>query len=366
MPRASALCGVLALVVGCGPPLARPGHGPGDGEKDPEAPAPIVTTERGSRGGHLVFVAENGARVGELTGSAQTLVQDITPATSPDGRWVVFASSRSRAHFAETSLWIVAAHPGATPQRLTTSGGADRNPAWITPDTIVFASSRAGTFDLYRARLVRAGGRFALAAPPSPLTRAATHELSPAVAPGGGTIVYAAVDAHNTSTLWLIPAAGGTPRKLTDGPADLSPAFFPDGRHIAFAAPAAGRKDTDIYVIDADGGGRRLLLDEPLGDETGPVLAAGGRFLFATSVYRSVASGRPVLSSVVVVDLATKPRVFRALHDPVAVDSRIGVALLPGTLDGAQLAGNATYREALLAAVVENIRREIDRAQPDR
>ena len=55
---------------------------------------------------------------------------------------------------------------------------------------------------------------------------------------------------------------------------------------IAFAAPQTSNpradQDADLYLIDADGGHRRLVLEER-GDETGPVWSADGRYLYYVS-----------------------------------------------------------------------------------
>lgn len=49
------------------------------------------------------------------------------------------------------------------------------------------------------------------------------------LSPDGSQIAY------NDGGLWLVSAAGGTPVRLTDGPQDGLPLWFPDGRHLLFA-----------------------------------------------------------------------------------------------------------------------------------
>jgi tricorn protease len=67
------------------------------------------------------------------------------------------------------------------------------------------------------------------------------------------TIVF---EAHDT--LWTVPVAGGSAKPLTSGLAhDLMPRFSPDGRWVAFTRVSRGSED--VYVIPAEGGEPRRL-----------------------------------------------------------------------------------------------------------
>jgi dipeptidyl aminopeptidase/acylaminoacyl peptidase len=152
------------------------------------------------------------------------------------------------------------------------------------------------------------------------------------------------------STLHRLPltesGAPGQSTRLTEGPFDATPSVSPDGRSIAFAAPVRGRDDTDLYAIDADGANRRVLIDDSLGDETGPAWSVDGRWLFATSVVRSMVSGEPLMAVLVCADLRDKPAVLRALHDPAGVTARLGVTLAPRAFDASRLRQNPRHRDA--------------------
>jgi len=74
------------------------------------------------------------------------------------------------------------------------------------------------------------------------------------------------------SSLWLLSAFGGEPRRLTSsGDKDGEPRWSPDGRSIAFIAkrPAAGGEKGDeepqVYVIAPDGGEARRITRMPTG-----------------------------------------------------------------------------------------------------
>lgn len=357
-PAALAAVAVVALGVSaaCGPPDASVFASP-----DPYAQAQsgIVAMQRARRGARLVFLDERGTRLGDLTQISAVPVRDNSPAWSPDGRWIVFASSRARADLLHTSLWIVAAELGAEPRRLTFGEVDDRDPAWLPDGSgVVFASNRSGKFELWRLDLRPGpyGGPVPVRAPRQ-LTDGPRHALHPSPSPDGARIAYTQADLESgASELWLWET--GATRRLTQGPADSTPAWSPDGKRIAFAALAErgqGAEDVDLFVIDAAGTNRHRVVDEPLALQTHPVWSADGRWLFATSLYRSVATGKPILSSVTFVDLAESPATLRALHDPMAVESRANPALARQTLDARALHDNPRYHDALASAVEQHL-----------
>lgn len=321
-------------------------------------PLAIVTTERTSRGGRLIAVADDGSRLRALTAVSRKLTIDQHPYFTPDGAWIVFSSNREREHPAESSLWVLASR-GGLPLRLTRGAHSERDPR-VAPDgkTLYFASDREGSFDLYRAPLERRGRTLALGVWQR-LTVGDGQELSPSVSPDGASLIYMVIDEAGESALYRQSTTGQDPATpVTQGPRDMTPAWGPKGQ-IAFASVAPGRDDADLYLMDVSGQNRRLVIDEPLGDETGPRWSKDGRHLFATSVFRSERDGRPLLGSVVYVDLEEPVWTLRALHEPGAVESRIGVALADRSFDPQSLAENRTYGDALRRVFLqEGIRQE--------
>ncbi|MBK6830633.1 MAG: PD40 domain-containing protein [Flavobacteriales bacterium] len=67
-----------------------------------------------------------------------------------------------------------------------------------------------------------------------------------------------------TSNIWLVPVAGGEPRKLTTAQAgDGSPTWSPDGTRIAFVSKRGEDKVAALYVIRTDGGEAEKILELP-------------------------------------------------------------------------------------------------------
>jgi dipeptidyl aminopeptidase/acylaminoacyl peptidase len=338
----------LIVAIACGPrPVAAP--------KAPERIA-IIAAERGAQGARLVVLDERGDRQFELVRAADSLVRDTHPVVSPDGRWLVFASSRGRP-LAETSLWIAPLAADAEPVRLTSGRAIDSHPVWTRDGrAIVFASTReGGDFDLFRLAIDRGRAR----GEPEELTRAAGHEVTPTVA-ADGTVIYAAITRLANGQLESHlerRERDGTIKQITDGPADTSPALSPDDRTIVFARPKEhnGALDAELWTMPVNlearsesaplhSGGTLAsqLVDVPLTDESGPVWSPDGRFVFATSVLRG-ASGNPVFSSVIVIDTRARPIVARLLQDRVGAIARLTPAITPVTLDAAALAADPEY-----------------------
>ncbi len=365
----------LAVVAACSPPpVGKPAAGPVE--------ARIVVTERGQRGGHLVVLGEDGRRLSDLTNMPPMPTLDDGAAWSPDGRWIVFQSSRGRASLGESSLWVVPAPPRplAPPVRLTETSSSDRDPAW-TPDgkAIIYASipARGKSFDLWRLDVAEKGGQL-VAGARRQLTRTPANELYPDVSPDGAVVVYQRATDADGSAIWRMAVDGSAQRPLTHGPADLTPRFSPDGTRIAFArgrlihprvddlvvGSPVERVDTDLFLMPARGGTAAPLVAEPFADQHRPVWSSDGRWLCATSIYRAVKTGAAVLGSVVCAEPAATKPVYYALHDPAFVETRLSVALAPEPLDSAHLRADEAYGPALARALRDYMVTD-EQKQPD-
>jgi tricorn protease len=81
--------------------------------------------------------------------------------------------------------------------------------------------------------------------------------------------------------LWSVPREGSEARQLTTGGHESSPNFSPDGQWIAFSGQYDG--NTDVYVIPAEGGAPRRLTWHPNQDVAVGWTPDGERVLFVST-----------------------------------------------------------------------------------
>ena len=98
------------------------------------------------------------------------------------------------------------------------------------------------------------------------LTTEAANETQPSFSPDGRKIAY--VQARGSDTeIMVMNTNGGEKTLLTrNGRQDRQPVFSPDGSRIAFASSRSG--ETEIWVMRADGTGERRLTDFTAIDKT--------------------------------------------------------------------------------------------------
>ncbi len=109
---------------------------------------------------------------------------DLDPQLSPDGKWLVFCSTR---HEEQPEIYLKALN-GSAVVRKTFHPGVDCQPDF-SPDgsRIAFCSNRNGDFDLF---VMSAAGREA----PRAITLGDGDEMHPTWSPDGAKIAYAAFD----------------------------------------------------------------------------------------------------------------------------------------------------------------------------
>ena len=165
-------------------------------------------------------------------------------------------------------LLCFAAAAWAAPEQLTVGPGNDTEAAW-SPDgsQIAFQSDRSGTLDLY---LLDVATRRV-----TPTVQGPGHACFPTWSPDGASIVYSY--AHFTKTafeakkaggqdgynLFVVPAAGGQPRRLTSGQCrDYCAAFSRDGATLYFSSgrgSKARNSAVNLFAMPATGGEPKAL-----------------------------------------------------------------------------------------------------------
>jgi len=219
---------------------------------------------------------------------------DWHPQPSPDGRWILFESSRSSFRDLYKVPVRVGEVGGGDVVRLTDEPAGCFDPAWSADGArIAFASSLAGQLDIY---VMNADGsaRRRLTSHPGDSIRprwvgqhivfvsgrdgadglfsvpAAGGEVRRLDAAEGAVerfdirqerIAYAARGNSGRGAVWTLTLST-PPRQLSgSGDDDSDPAWSPDGRHLAFANVRGGVPN--VWRMRADGTNRTRLTADP-------------------------------------------------------------------------------------------------------
>ena len=271
------------------------------------------------------FSLESGEKH-RLTTSSGSLIGDLTPAVSPDGRTLIFARFSATAMVAELYLLSVSRDltPTGEPERLTFENRRTFAPTWsFDGSQIIFVSGRLHHPSLFRLsipgvtqpELLPIGSRGAYlfdpalssrgdlayaelifdvniwgfdlsgsekrASPSAPLISSTFLDHDCQFSPDGKKIAFGSYRSGNAE-IWVCDADGSNPFQLTSfgGPDCSSPRWSPDNREIAFSLTQAGQRE--IYVIDLAKGKTRRLTINPA-DDNAPSWSQDGRWIYFDS-----------------------------------------------------------------------------------
>ena len=172
--------------------------------------------------------------------------QNWLPAWSPDGSRVVFTSNRD----GNPELYVMNSD-GSGVRRLTNHPAIDTTPTWSPTGTqIAFTSDRAGTPQIY---IVGADGLNLRR-----LTTTESYADRPTWSPAPFNEIAFAARTGPAYDIKVYDLASGQTRQITFGEgSNESPAYAPNGRHLAFVSSRSGRQQ--IYTIGRDGRGLRQI-----------------------------------------------------------------------------------------------------------
>ena len=99
---------------------------------------------------------------------------------------------------------------------------------------------------------------------------------------------------RSVRSIWSVGVAEGEARRLTNGPADSSPAWSPDGTTLAFVRAADG--PPQIWLMSAESGEPEQLTTLPLGAGTPVWSPDGARIAFSAATDLTPDPARPIVT----------------------------------------------------------------------
>lgn len=174
---------------------------------------------------------------------------NITPAYSPDDRWLAFATGD------EVRTTIVAVRPDtvAPLRRITGTRPFDCESPTFSPDglRVAYVSARPKLPEIYSARLDGTDER--LETPIS--TRKRLYRTSPDWSPDGSAIAFE--EQHGNFQIFMVTRATRALRALTSSAENEDPTWAPDSRHLAITTTRHGVRT--IWILDTVSGRLRQL-----------------------------------------------------------------------------------------------------------
>lgn len=202
-------------------------------------------------------------RINTITEEATRITDDAfvyeSISASADGRKVVAIKVRQSSH-----VWLHGDQSTALTAGFDNHDGVG-GLAWVPDGTILYHSWASKRNAIWRMRLD--GSR--------------ATEIVPdtsggfAVSPDGRLLVFQAKQSADYLGLQVLDLTDGTQRPLTQGVTAMAPAFFPDGKKIAFSLYD---KKLALYEIALGGGVPQLLSDE-FRAATAPAVSPSGKYI---------------------------------------------------------------------------------------
>lgn len=280
---AASVAGVLVL-------SACTGKAGGPGRTGPSRP-PVVAVLSPQATLYLTPARGGTARPLLRPRDAARLRSEANPAWSPDGRWIAFTAGCVSC----LSRLYVLSRDGRRLREISTGEGSAASPAW-SPNgrTIVFVRQRGETQELYSVDLRTDRLRLVNGEPEG----VDNSDSAPAWAPAGRWIAFSREVHHEHVNLYLVPAAGGHPRRLTRRTTfeQTHPSWSPDGRQVVFMQAVPPHFTWDLFMLNARRGATRPITRTPH-NEFDPTWSPDGKQI----VFASDAASRAGFRSLYVI-----------------------------------------------------------------
>jgi hypothetical protein len=187
----------------------------------------------------LVWVDRSGAVLGRI-GAVQNSI--FFPEISPDGDWI--AVSARDGELNDRDIWLHSVKAG-TKKQLVSAKGNDNFPIW-SPDgkEILFTSSRSGNYEVYRKRVDGSE-------PERLVVQNASADYPRAWSPDGQKLIYTQAVKGRDLVLFRLAGEPASVRLFPDISAWQDGArISPDGGYVAYASNAAGLWEVHVASLE--------------------------------------------------------------------------------------------------------------------
>ncbi|MDA8089984.1 MAG: hypothetical protein M0Z61_07165 [Nitrospiraceae bacterium] len=220
----------------------------------------FITLKRGKKD---IVVSDWDSRRMRFLGLNESML--LPPRWSRDGRSLLYSAQRGRA-WGIYRLVLSQAKEYA----VFRAGGTNLAGDIDSAGDVVFSSSFKGSPNLYEKQSDGSLER---------LTRSLGIEVSPAFSPHGKRIAFVS-DRSGSAQIYIMGSDGYNSSRITfQGDYNTSPAWSPDGKRIVFAGRYNGANQ--IFTVNTDGSDLRLLTDEGVNDY--PCFSPDGGLIAFTS-----------------------------------------------------------------------------------